>query len=438
MYQHRRWLTLGSLAVGATLFVSGCSTGGGNSSSGDKTAGGDQIEIVYGSNGDAPLVEADQKVIDAFEAANPGIKVTLQPTDFADYDTKTTTELRAGAGPDVFKVNHPNAQLWAGAGYLADLTDVIADYGIDTSRFIPGMLEIGRMDGKLYTLPTDTGNRALFYNLKLFEEVGLTNPPATWDELKAAVEKFKDHDAYGYCFATNSDYAMAYETVGEYMAGAGGVILSSDSPAKAIAAESQGTIDAMTLLQDIVKTGEIPPGEANMDAATMASLFANNQCAMMLGGAWVRPQLLEAKPDLAYGVDYDVAVVPTPQAGQEPATTGGGWMIGLNAKSKNLEAAAKFLAFYTQPENLKAISVAQNSYAPTLDGMDMEPYSSDPFYDAFREMLPNTVLPIVPVPQMAEVSAEFEIAGRAAINDGKDVVEQLKAFDQKVNEQVLQ
>ncbi|MDR1512480.1 MAG: sugar ABC transporter substrate-binding protein [Propionibacteriaceae bacterium] len=426
------------MIAGVVLVTAGCSTGGGSTSGGDPDETGDKTVITYATNGDDALVAAEEKIIAAFEDANPDITVQLQPTSFADYDTKIGTELRGGGGADIYRVNHPNAQLWAGAGYLADLTPVIADNGIDTSVFIPGMLEIGRMDGSLYTLPVDTGNRALYYNLTLFEAVGLAEPPATWDELKAAVEKFKDHDAYGYCYATNSDYAMAYETAGPYIATAGGAILSSDSPSQAIASTEDGTIAALTLLQDIVKTGEIPPGEAAMDGQTMASLFAGDQCAMMIGGAWVRPQLLEIDPDLVFGEDYSVAVVPTPKAGQDSATTGGGWMIGLNAKSKNLDAAAKFLAFYMQPDNLKMQAVTQNNYAPTLDGMDMEPYTSDPFYDAFREMLPNTVLPIVPVAQMAEVSAEFEVAGRASVTDGKDVVEQLKAFDDKVNEQVLQ
>lgn len=432
MNQHRRWTALLALGSAAALMISGCSTAGGGSSSG---GGGDKTVITFGTTDDPAVNEAEQEIIDNFTAENPDITVQFEKVAFADYDTKLTTELRAGTGPDVFRVNHPNVQLWAGAGYLADLTDAMAD--IDTSNFVPGLLSIGGVDGTFYALPIDTGNRALWYNPKLLESVGVTEPPSTWAELLDTVGKFKDNaDVYGYCFVTNSDYAMAYETVGPYMAQAGGVILSDATPAQAIAATEEATVAAVTLLQDIAKTGEIPPGSANMDGDTRSALFAGGQCALMIGGTWERPVIEADNPDAVFGEDYAVAVVPTREAGQESGTTGGGWMLGVNAESKQAEAAAKFFAFYAKSESLMLLS-GSDTFPPLLDGMDGEPYAGDPFFEPFREMLPNTVLPIVPVPQMAEVSAEFEAAVRGAVNDGKDVVTQLTNFDTKVNEQVL-
>ncbi|MEA5055211.1 MAG: sugar ABC transporter substrate-binding protein, partial [Propionicimonas sp.] len=298
--------------------------------------------------------EAEQKIIDAFTKENPGITVKMEKVAFADYDTKLTTQLRAGTGPDVFRVNHPNVQLWAGAGYLADLTNAMKE--VDTKTFVPGLLAIGQMNGTYYALPIDTGNRALWYNPKLLKSVGVDKAPSTWADLLDTVSKFKDDkDVYGYCFLTNSDYAMAYETVGPYMAAAGGVILNDASPAQAVAATDAATVSAVKLLQDIAKTGEIPPGSANMDGDTRAALFAGGQCALMIGGTWERPTIEKDNPDAVFGEDYAVAVVPTPEAGQKSATTGGGWMLGVNAKSPQADAAAKFFSFFTKSESLKML-----------------------------------------------------------------------------------
>jgi len=334
-------------------------------------------------------------------------------------------------------------QAWTSAGYLADLTQAIGDQNVDTSMFVPGLLAIGKVNGKQYAMPIDTDARAFWYNPKLLVKAGIVDasgaakPPATWDELVADVAKFKGSGTYGYVYRTDSDYAMAYEAVGPYLKTAGGKVLSGDSKPMAVAAGDPNTVAAVTLLQKIAATGAVPPGEANMSEQTSEDLFANGQVAMMTAGPWAKDAILKTKPDLKYGSDYSLTVIPTPQAGGTSASSSGGWQIGVNAKSKNAAAAAKFLAFFEKPENLVTLA-SSNSFPPLIDGMSGAPFGTDPFYDAFKRLLPNSGLPITPVAQLAQVSAAFEVAGRAAVNEGKDVKTELSDFDKKVNEQVLQ
>ncbi len=444
MIQHRRWF-LGSSAIAAGLLgLVGCSTSGQPSgqSSGAPSSGA-KTTITYDTVGNDSLIAAERKIVSAFEQANPDVTVNVQAGNFSDYDTKMTTAFRSGQAGDVLRINHPNVQAWTSAGYLADLTQAIGDQKVDTGKFVPGLLAIGKVNGKQYAMPIDTDARAFWYNPKLLVKAGMVDasgaakPPATWDELVADVTKFKGSGTYGYVYRTDSDYAMAYEAVGPYLKTAGGKVLSGDSKPMAVSAGDSNTVAAVTLLQKIAATGAVPPGEANMSEQTSEDLFANGQVAMMTAGPWAKDAILKTKPDLKYGSDYSLTVIPTPQAGGTSASSSGGWQIGVNAKSKNAAAAAKFLAFFEKPENLVTLA-SSNSFPPLIDGMSGAPFGTDPFYDAFKKLLPNSGLPITPVAQLAQVSAAFEVAGRAAVNEGKDVKTELSDFDKKVNEQVLQ
>jgi multiple sugar transport system substrate-binding protein len=443
MGRQRRWVVALAVASTAVLGLSACSTAGNQPQSSQSPGSAEKVTITWGTTGNESLLAAEGKIIAAFQQANPDITVKLEATNFADYDTKMTTALRSGQGPDVFRVNHPNVQAWTNAGYLADLTQPMTDNNIDTSKFIPGLLDIGKVNGKQYTMPIDTDCRAFWFNPKLLVKAGITDgsgkakPPSTWDELVADVAKFKGSGTYGYVYRTDSDYAMAYEAVGPYLKTAGGKILTDDAQPKAVAADDPNTVAAVTLLQRINATGAVPPGEANMSEQTSENLFANGKVAMMTAGPWAKDAILKTNPKLKYGTDYILTTIPTPQAGGTSASASGGWQIGLNAKSKNAAAAAKFLAFFEQPDNLVTLA-SSNSFPPLTDGMNGEPFGTDPFYDAFKKLLPTSGLPITPVAQLAQVSAAFEVAGRASVNQGKDVKTELSDFDKKVNEQVLQ
>lgn len=421
---------LATLAV-VGLTLSGCSSGGGSSSG--------KVTITYATSAEAAVFKQGEKpLIAAFEKANPDITVKVEQIPLANYNTKLTTEFRGGQGPDVGRVNHTDIQTFAGGGFLAPLDSIIKGNKIDTGQLIPGLVDVGKVAGKQVTLPLTTDTRALYYNPGLLKAKGIDKPPATWDELITDVKKFAGGDVFGYGFPTDSDYALTYETVGPYMKGADGEILKSDGKeSKAVAADSAGTVDAVKLIQDLVKTGAVPPGIDNMKGDTLGQLFAQNKLAFMLGGPWVKATLETNNPNIKYGTDYETAVVPVQKAGEPSGSTAGGWQIGVFKNSKNQDAAGKLLAFMMERKNLIALNKAE-AFPPLKDGLSTSPWSDDPFYKAYNEILPHAGLPMPPVSRIAEVSAAFEKTIVPVIVDpSKPAESALKDFDQQVNTQIL-
>jgi ABC-type glycerol-3-phosphate transport system substrate-binding protein len=416
-------------SAGASAPGGGDSVAGGSASvAGDGSSA--PVTITWATESSGPQLDAEKKVIAAFHAANPSVTVTVDAIPFDSYDTKLTTALRAGNGPDVFRVNHPNIQAWTNAEFLAPLTNA----GVDAAPFIPGLVTAGQVGGVQYTLPMDTDARALYYNPRLLKKAGIDAPPTTWDQLLTDIVAVGRSGDYGYGFRNSGDYDMAYETIGPYMKTAGGQLLSPDG-SQADAANSAGTVAAVELLQRIVKTGALPPGQSNMTENTLDQLFAKGKLAFMIAGPWERPTILKAYPKAVYDQDFATAPVPTRASGDKPASASGGWQIGMSATSKNPGAARALVAYFERTPNLLAVA-APGTFPPLTAGLQAEPWKSDPFYDAYKVVLPNSGLPIPPVPQLAQIAAALQTNVAPAVLNGSSAREALTAFDTQVNQQI--
>ena len=130
-----------------------------------------------------------QAAADAYMAENPNVTINITVLENEAFKTKLSTTAAADY-PDLF-------QSWGGgimaaqadAGLLKDITADIADWK-DTIN--PGAMSIYAYNGKQYGVPWDMGMIGFWYNKALFEQAGITAPPATWDEYLAAVEKLRD------------------------------------------------------------------------------------------------------------------------------------------------------------------------------------------------------------------------------------------------------
>ncbi len=154
------------------------------------------VEIEYWQYFFEARVNAMEKLIENFEAANPDITVKMTHFPYADYRTKVAAAIPAGEGPDVVQLFY---------GWLNDYVEADLIQPLPTDVFPPDEIEaeffpmVGAMerDGAYMALPTAVRSLALFYNKRLFEEAGIESPPATLDELVEAGKKLTKRDGAG-------------------------------------------------------------------------------------------------------------------------------------------------------------------------------------------------------------------------------------------------
>jgi ABC-type glycerol-3-phosphate transport system substrate-binding protein len=95
---------------------------------------GPAATISYAIWGDTTELANQQKIVDAFMAKNPSIKVKVTVADWDTYWDKLQTSLAGGNAPDVFVMDGPLFPDYQTRDQLLDLSPLIARDGFDTSQ----------------------------------------------------------------------------------------------------------------------------------------------------------------------------------------------------------------------------------------------------------------------------------------------------------------
>ncbi len=351
---NRTHLTAGAVAAVA-LALTGCSAGTTPSPSGTDAA--EEVTITYAnfiSNGGNE--ENLQTIVDAFEAANSGIKVEVTTTDYANYFTQLQTDLAAGTQADVFDVDAGAFANIQASGVLAPLE------GFDASAYRQGVLEGYAVDGAQYGLPTSFSNVVLFYNKELFDAAGVDYPTAdwTWADEKAAAEKLTDKAAGVWGDYQPISYYEYYKTVQQ----AGGDVIGADGTASAIDSDA-GKAAAQWLTG---KSGTVMPtaadGAGTPDFDT--NLFKDGKLAMWHTGIW----MIGLVGDLPF--EWDIAVEPG-DVQKASATFSNAVVVSQTAEHR--EAAQKWAEFLTSSKEMVDVRLSAGWELPAIsDESLLAPY----------------------------------------------------------------
>lgn len=184
--------------IGATLLtaaLTGCSggkTADAPASSADQTTAAEAASTDAASVGKVAIelfhqkpenVELYNTLVNKFMEENPDIQVNVTLAE----STTTTLISRVAAGniPQLVSVFPWNASYkdMFREGLFMDLTD--QDF---MKRVTPSVLERCEVNGKQYSLPLTTNSFGLYYNVDIFNELGLTIPK-TMDEMWGVCDK---------------------------------------------------------------------------------------------------------------------------------------------------------------------------------------------------------------------------------------------------------
>ena len=154
------------------------------------------VEIEYWQYVFDTRVKAVDQLIEQFQAENPDITVKHVTFPYADYATRVVAATMAGEGPDVVQYFYGWLDNFIAQDLLQPLnTEVFPTAEIEDEFF--GIVSALKRDDAYYGLPTAVRSLALFYNKKLFEEAGVTAPPATLDEMVEVAKKIAKTDGAG-------------------------------------------------------------------------------------------------------------------------------------------------------------------------------------------------------------------------------------------------
>ncbi len=185
MALNRRQFLIGAgglAAAATTMGLSACAPGssGGGSQGGGGQGGGTNLALAWWGN--PTRNKNTQAMIDAYMKANPDVKISGQPGEFNSYWDKLATQTAGGQAPDIIQMDMAYISEYGNRGALLDL----AKYGADTSKFVEGTVESGRVNDKLVGINAGINSALIFANPKVFEKAKMNMPDDktwTWDQL---------------------------------------------------------------------------------------------------------------------------------------------------------------------------------------------------------------------------------------------------------------
>jgi raffinose/stachyose/melibiose transport system substrate-binding protein len=283
------------------------------------------------------------KIIPAFEAENPGIKVEFTPSAPAEYNAVLNSKLDAGSAGDLITCRPFDASLALyDAGHLADLSDLAA-----MANFSDVAKSAWQTDDGAHTfcVPMASVIHGFIYNKEAFDALGLEEPQ-TVDEFFAVLDAIKADGTYiPMAMGTNDQWeaaTMGYQNIGpDYWKGEEGRL--------ALIAGTQKLTD-----EDWVEPyRQLAKWKPYLGDGFEAQTYPDSQNLFTLGRAAIYPAGSWEISGFNAQADFEMGAFkpPVPNAG-DPCYISDHTdiAIGLNAKSPNAEAAKVFLEWVGSPE----------------------------------------------------------------------------------------
>ena len=361
----RKLISLVVVVVMTTTFLAGCKTN--NTTNVEESTSTDQqtsadtiakedateeeftISIASTSLGDAEDVDPDNLVAKntreyvekTIKEKYPSVKIEWYNLGSEKYNDLFKAKNASGTLEDVVQLNVANPKAYMKAGVLADLSD---------SPWIENAVDAAKdscmYQGKWYASPLDVAVYGIYYNKKIFDEVG-TTPPDTWSELLDVCEKIKAKgiDPFVGGFKDNWVLEMTY-----------GMLVTTfvqdkiPNPSLEVY-DGKITLDGPEYKKPLDKLDELfKNGYFNKDCLSIGwdqsrPYWVSGKAAMLAQGSWL--------PGMIASMDktFEMGFFAFPNDdGTQPLRAGASAWWSVNAKSAHLDAAKEIVNIMASKE----------------------------------------------------------------------------------------
>ena len=318
--------------------------------------------------------------VDKFEAENPGIKLNLEVVSWNDVYTVVDTRIAAGQAPDILNIDvFAN---YANEGLLEPVSQWCPEELYND--FFPSFIDQSVIDDTVWAVPDLASARALFYNVDMFEEVGI-EVPTTWAELEdasQAIIDFYDGEVYPWGIDMTTDEGQA--AFAYYTWGNGGGFVDADGN---WAVNSPENVEAIEYAIGLINKGYTNPSPATQTRYDLQDMFAAGKLAMVIAPN----QLPTYVADKGGSINLATANIP---ANEGKSSSSVGVMDRVMAfkdesapdQAKRDEAIGKFAEFFYNPENYVGW-VSMEGFLPAVNSAVGALVEADPSFGAWLDVL---------------------------------------------------
>ncbi len=391
--------------------------------------------ITFWHHSNIAWCDAWEKVVGDFEKEYPDIDVQVEV--LPDFGDKVMSAFAAGTEPDVIDMIGSMLLRYAREGLLAEVPEFVMTPAQLNEAFWPVTLESYSFEGKYYGIPFDfnVAGTGVVFNQDLVEMAGLEVPQEwietrqagkSWPELANFAKQLGMVDRAGNIMQAglgmvndheHSDFfAMIFQQGGDYRDFENGKVNFETPEAR----------NALQFFLDALERDKLH----SIKLPSRFDMFMEQTAAATIGGPWYKGVIDREVEGMRY-----VRLNLPPFFGSEPKfPVKGGWGLAVSRRTKNPEAAWKFVQFAMRPENMKQWNLT-TATVPTY-----KPFAKDPDF-AHEETLDIAEYGvdmgaqlIIDIDQFIWLIVTPEI--QAVFHGEKSIDQALKAMTDKTNEMI--
>jgi multiple sugar transport system substrate-binding protein len=344
-----------------------------------------------------------------FAKANPGFQVVTETGDA----TKLVVQCATGVGPDLMDLNEASMNSMVQAGLLMDVTELAKKHGFDGSKTYPAIRDALSVDGRQYRFPANVNVQAVLYNKEIFDDHGVSYPSEgwTWDDFVAAGRAISETPSKSGRKHIPVANWSPQDLFNDLLVAHGGRSFSEDGLRCLL--DSPEATAAFRYYHDLMFVHRVlPTPEQSVAMSSQGgwgsggiNWFSSGDAAMIMIGRWFTVQAASF-PKL----QANLAAARLPRMPGQPSrgfTSARG--VGVNAMTRNPEAAVKFLIYLNSREYGRSIVEDGDSLPPNpdmaKDGAALvnsgapEPAFHQVFVDAIKDAIQQNTSPFVDAAQ---------------------------------------
>jgi multiple sugar transport system substrate-binding protein len=286
-------------------------------------------------------------MVERWNDENPHIQVTVQPIPAGQSSEEILlAAVAAGTTPDICSNIWPGiTQDFIRAGGLLRL-DRFGDFDSLMQARVPADLlaSFRAADGHFYQIPWKTNPIMMQYNVRLFREAGIEDPPRTYSEYLAAAEKIAALPGLPRRWMGFRDirpiwWQRYFDYYTFYIAASGGGMLFTDGE---LDIDEQASNQVFAFFGEIWERKFYP-----LTSEQGTNPFVAERMATEFTGPWNVAWLEQIAPHL----EFDYAPIPVPDAYEGPVYTYGDHKnIAIFSTTKHPEAAWQFARYLVSRE----------------------------------------------------------------------------------------
>lgn len=383
----KRWT---ALVVAAGIVVAGCGSDDEKPETGGGFEGRGPITLAIAKDTTGQL----NKLVDRWNASHADQKVTvLELPEAADGQRQKLVQnaINRSTAFDVVSID----VVWTAEFAAQRWVDELPADKFSTDGFLPPTVDGVSYRGKVYSAPLFTGAGLLYYRTDLLQKAGMTKPPQTWAELKAACAKALPQAKGVGCYAGQHDkYEGLTVNFSEAVQSAGGTVVGDDGKPTL---DSPAAKAGMEFLGDGFKDGTVPRAAITYKEEEARRAFQTGKLMFMRN--WAYAYTLAQATDGSSKVAGKVALAVLPGKDGPGSSTLGGNNLSVSSYSTKKATALDFITFLTSEESM-------NFYAQ----LSSIPFARASLYDdpalikkyPYLPVLKEAVLAAKPRPQLVK------------------------------------